>query len=149
MKIAVVTNDGRSISAHFGRARSFLVLTVEEGAVVHRELREKDPCDHSHHGHHGHDHDHDHDHEHQHHATAGQAIDLAPTGVAQGSDDHARKVDVISDCQVVLSRGMGRGMYRNVQRAGLRAVLTDIVLIDDAVQAFLSGQLQEHPELVH
>jgi predicted Fe-Mo cluster-binding NifX family protein len=142
MKIAVVTNDGRSISAHFGRARQYLVLTVENGAVVQRELRDKTPCDHSHHDHdHGHDHDHDHDH--------GQAIDLTLPTVNSADDGHNQKVAVISDCAVVLSRGMGQGMHRNLQRSGIRAVLTDIVLIDEAVEAFLSDRLQERPELVH
>jgi predicted Fe-Mo cluster-binding NifX family protein len=145
MKIAVVTNDGRSISAHFGRARQYLVLTIENGAVVQRELRDKTPCDHSHHGHdHGHGHD-DHDHE-QH---ADQAIDLTLSTADHAGDEHSRKVAVISDCTAVLSRGMGQGMHRNLQRSGIRAVLTDIVPVDEAVQAFLSGQLQERPELVH
>ena len=41
MKIAIVTDDGQSISAHFGRARAYAVLTVRDGAVVERELRPK------------------------------------------------------------------------------------------------------------
>ena len=41
MKIAIVTDDGQSISAHFGRARAYAVLTVRDGVVVERELRPK------------------------------------------------------------------------------------------------------------
>ncbi len=145
MKIAAVTNDGRSISAHFGRATGYLVLTVENGVVVEREMRDKTACNHSHHGHdHGHDHDHDHDH-----STPDQAINLTVPGTAQPVDNHSHATTIIADCDIVLSRGMGRGMHNNLQRVGVRAVLTDIVLIDEAVQAFIAGNLEEHPGLVH
>lgn len=139
MKIAIVTNDSRSISAHFGRARNYLVLTVEQGAVVAREVREK-PA-HSHHDHHD---DHDHD-------APGANIALADTAPDPATIDprHGNAAHLIADCEVVLSRGMGNGMYANLERAGVRPVLTKIVLIDEAVAAFLAGTLEEHPELVH
>lgn len=158
MKIAVVTNDGRSISAHFGRARNYLVVTVENGTIVERELRDKTACDHGHHGH-GHDH-HAHDEHHesghtQHHDTQepGQSITMLLPGTPQPAappvDNHSHAAALISDCAAVLSRGMGRGMYANLQRAGVRPVLTTIVLVDEALTAFIAGSLEEHPELVH
>ncbi len=57
MKIAFPTNDGEKISAHFGRATHFLVVTVENGAETHRELREK-----AHHGASNQPHTHGHNH---------------------------------------------------------------------------------------
>jgi predicted Fe-Mo cluster-binding NifX family protein len=140
MKIAAVTNDGRSISAHFGRARNYLVMTIENQAVVSSEMRDKAACDHSHH--HGHDH-------HDHHAEAPNLTMMDAAPATQGSDSHADAVSLIADCELVFSRGMGRGMHARLQSAGVRAVLTDIVLIEDAVAAYLAGSLQEHPELVH
>ena len=41
MKIAVITDDGATISRHFGRAPYYAVFTVEDGAVVEREMRDK------------------------------------------------------------------------------------------------------------
>ena len=41
MKIAFVTDDERTVSAHFGRALHYVVLTVEGGQVTLRETREK------------------------------------------------------------------------------------------------------------
>ena len=41
MKIAAITDDGVTISQHFGRAPYYLVYTVEDGEIVDRELREK------------------------------------------------------------------------------------------------------------
>jgi hypothetical protein len=41
MKIAAITDDGKTISQHFGRAPYYLVVTVEGGEIVERELRDK------------------------------------------------------------------------------------------------------------
>ena len=41
MKIAVITEDGKTISQQFGRAPYYLVLTIEEGGIIQREMRNK------------------------------------------------------------------------------------------------------------
>ena len=41
MKIALITDDGKTISQHFGRAPYYLVVTIDEGKVIDRETREK------------------------------------------------------------------------------------------------------------
>ena len=41
MKIAAITDDGQTISQHFGRAPYYVVVTVEDGKVVQHEQREK------------------------------------------------------------------------------------------------------------
>lgn len=132
MKIAAVTNDGRTISAHFGRATHYVVVTVEEGKVVAREVREKP-------GHrdfvgegHG-----EHDHEHGH-------------GFGQHSQSrHERMLAAIQDCEVVLARGMGMGMRYNLEQVGKRSILTTVADVDEAVAAYLAGSLTDHPERLH
>ena len=39
MKIAVATADGSTVSQHFGQSKGFLVFTLENGAIVGRELK--------------------------------------------------------------------------------------------------------------
>ena len=52
MKIAIATDDEKTISPHFGRARGFVILTVENGQVTNRETRQRqNSCD-------GHEHEH-------------------------------------------------------------------------------------------
>jgi predicted Fe-Mo cluster-binding NifX family protein len=58
-------------------------------------------------------------------------------------------VGVIRDCQVMIGRGMGRGAYYFLSRNGIRPILTDIQGIDEAVQAYLMGNLPDHPERLH
>ena len=48
MKIAVVSDDGVSISRHFGRAPYYVVLTVEGGEIRGKEIGESPVITHSH-----------------------------------------------------------------------------------------------------
>jgi len=128
MKIAAVSDDGVTISQHFGRAQFYVVITVEEGRITGREIREN--MGHAHFAgehHHGH----------------GHGFDPA------AQSRHARMVAAIADCNVLLARGMGAGAYEYLRQAGIRPIITDIARIDDAVQAYLEGKLEDHPEWLH
>ena len=41
MRIAAVSDDGTTISQHFGRASLYVVVEVEDGEVTHTETRPK------------------------------------------------------------------------------------------------------------
>ena len=135
MKIAAVTEDGVTISQHFGRAPLYVVVAVEDGRIVGRETRPK-PA----HGQggggpnsasvHGHD-------------APGHGFDAA----AQST--HGRMAAPIADCEVLLARGMGAGAYESLKQANIRPVVTDVANIDEAVQAYLAGNLTDHVEKLH
>jgi predicted Fe-Mo cluster-binding NifX family protein len=55
----------------------------------------------------------------------------------------------IEDCDVLLSGGMGWGAFESIKQAGIRTVVTDIVNIEDAVQAYLDGTIVERTDLLH
>lgn len=123
-KMAFVTDDGSTISEHFGRARYFEVLTVENGRITHRERREKG----GHHtftGEHGGGHHHDHDHKHQ------------------------LMMEPILDCSVLIARGMGNGAHQHLTTMGIRPVLTDVRTIEEAAVAYIAGTLAENPGRLH
>lgn len=141
MKIAAVTDDGETISQHFGRARYYKVYVVDDGAITGREMRDKA-------GHHtfaGHDHDHDHDHKHGHGHGQEQGH-----GFGQGAARrHASMIGAIEDCDVLLARGMGRGAYIALEEADIKPIVTDIGAIEEAVQAYLDGEIVDHTERLH
>ncbi len=130
MKIAAVTEDGVTISQHFGRAPYYVVLTIEDGQVVGREQREKVA-----HGRGAEGHVH----------VEGQVHGFD----AASQDTHGRMAAPIADCQVLLARGMGSGAYASLQQAGIRPVVTDVADIDAAVHAYLAGGLMDHVEKLH
>jgi predicted Fe-Mo cluster-binding NifX family protein len=130
MKIAAVTEDGVTISQHFGRAPYYVVLTVEDGQVVGREQREKVA-----HGRGADGHVH----------VEGQAHGFD----AASQDTHGRMAAPIADCQVLLARGMGMGAYDSLKQAGIQPVITDIAAVDEAVAAYVAGTLRSHIERLH
>ncbi|MEX2162522.1 MAG: NifB/NifX family molybdenum-iron cluster-binding protein [Anaerolineales bacterium] len=133
MKIAVITDDGITISRHFGRAQNYQVLTVQDGKIITTELRAKP----------GHTQFRDGDHEHL--EASGQQHGYGPMAEKR----HSRMAEVISDCQVVLCRGMGKGAYDNLQALGIQIIVTDLSSIDKAVSAFLDGSIVDHKERLH
>jgi predicted Fe-Mo cluster-binding NifX family protein len=56
---------------------------------------------------------------------------------------------VISDCQVLLVRGMGAGAYQSMIQAGIRPIVTDLEDADEAVQAVISGTIVDRQERLH
>ena len=130
MKIAAITDDGETISLHFGRARFYKVLTIEEGAIVAEEMRSKLG----------------------HHDFAQEEHDSDPRGHGFGSaaaSRHTRMAAAISDCEVLLCRGMGRGAYISMEEANIRPIVTDIAALTQAVQAYLEGQIVDRTDLLH
>jgi predicted Fe-Mo cluster-binding NifX family protein len=133
MKIAAVTDDGVTISPHFGRARYYEVLTIEDGVITKRERREKG-------GHHTFGKQEEHHHRH-----------------GEGPDEHRgsrhTKHDLmaatITDCDIVLARGMGHGAYEGMREHNIKPIVTDIPSIEDAVRAVVDGTIVDHNELLH
>ena len=131
MKIAFITDDGKSISQHFGRASHYLVVKVAEGQVIDREMREKL-------GHTNYAKDH---HEPNH--TQGSGMDSA------SHKKHQQMSEAISDCDVIICGGMGRGAYQSMQSVGIRPIVTDLTDIDQALQTFIEGNLKDMTEKLH
>ena len=132
MKIAAITEDGKNISQHFGRAPYYLVLTIEEGKITDREMRNKL----------GHGQFQEQAHAAESHG-AGHGMD------AQSHDKHVSMAQTISDCKALLCGGMGMGAYESMRRLNIQPVVTDISDIETAVQAFIDGKLVDHTELLH
>ena len=119
IKIAVPTDDGETISQHFGQANFFKVFTVENNQVSTSEMRPKA----SHlHGDHSQD---------------------------QGVHPGQQMVETIADCQVLISGGMGTPAFNRATSAGLKVYLTEHASIEAAVQAYLDGTLANNPSRMH
>ena len=132
MKIAAITNDGKTISQHFGQAPYYLVLTIEEGKIVNREMRDKM----------GHNHFKEQAHAEEAHG-AGHGMDSA------SHNKHVSMAQAIADCKALLCGGMGMGAYESMRQLNIQPVVTDLSDIDTAVQAFIDGKLIDHTEMLH
>jgi len=139
LKIAFVSDNGRTISQHFGRAPYYVVVTVEDGHPIAWETRPRVVPHTQGHGHHG---DSGH-HDHHHNRAAGHGMGR------HAAERHAAMLEQVGDCQVLIAGGMGMGAYRSMRDAGLQVIVTDRRSIEDAVRAYLEGTLPHRAERVH
>ncbi len=129
MKIAVVTNNGSTVSQHFGRAPYYKIFEIDDNIVNNVYLRERRTGHFAPGGMH-------HNQEHNHETSAGH-------GYGQGAQNrHATMVQELSDCQVLIAGGMGMGAYENFRSAGLEVILTDQMDIQQTIDAYLEGNLE-------
>jgi predicted Fe-Mo cluster-binding NifX family protein len=132
VKIAIATDSGRTVSMHFGRAARYAVLTVEDGVVIERELRDKF----SPHGTPA--------------AEAHEERGTGPHGTGQGSDlRHDQMASAIADCSAVICGGMGYGAYSRMEANGIRPIVTDIRDVDEAAIECAAGRIVDHSERLH
>jgi len=132
MKIAAISEDGTTISQHFGRAPLYVVVTVENGIIKGKEKRDKA-------GHHT--------------FSGGQHPETAP-GEKHGYDAdaqsrHAQMAQSIDDCKVLIAGGMGWGAYDSLKSRGIDTVVTDVASIDEAIKLYLDGKLPNLMERLH
>lgn len=124
MKIAVVTDDHHTISAHFGRATFYEIFLIEHGEVVEQHALPK-----SNHRHANLEEPHEENHQHNH--------------------DHSAMMESILDCDVLITRGMGTGAYNALKLRSIEPIITDIQEIENAVKAYMDGTIIDHPERLH
>ena len=132
MNIAIITDDGNTISQHFGRAAYYLVVTVENGQVTGREMRNK--LGHAHFVNQAH---------HSESSEQGHGMDPA------SHQKHVQMANSIADCEVLLCGGMGRGAYQSMRMQGIKPVVTEIRDIETAVKAYLDGEIVDRVEWLH
>jgi predicted Fe-Mo cluster-binding NifX family protein len=131
MKIAVVSDDGVYISQHFGCAMLYVVSTVENGKVVKKEQRPKV-------GHH-------------------HVLSFEPEKKHQGKHgyddeskyDHELMAKPITDCQVLITGGMGWGAYDSMKSFNMEPIITEVVSIQEAVKLYIDGKLVNRTERLH
>lgn len=128
MKIVVASDDGRTISSHFGRSRGFLIFEIEDNKIQKKEYIPNTITGH------------------------GRTI----TGYGRGMHDsgshnyssHAGIIEAIKDVQIVISCGMGRRLYDDLKNSGKEVYITDTIDPDEAIKLYLDGKLTNIEDLL-
>ncbi len=118
MKVAVASDDGQVISAHFGRSLGFVIAEIENKEIITKQYRKN--------------------------TFTGHARGLA--GEDCNIDRHQPILEALKDCQIVISHGMGRRIYDDLRNEAIDVYITDEVDVDAALNAFIKGELKDHPE---
>ena len=127
MKIAVITDDVKTISAHFEHAQYYLVFAAENGKITGQELRLKANDSHSTDEEHG----------------------IAQSKLHFSTVTHTSMMGTIIDCDVLLARGMDRAAYDGLRIRNIRPIITAIQDVQTAVDAFLAGDIIDHLERLY
>jgi predicted Fe-Mo cluster-binding NifX family protein len=120
MRIAVATNDGISLSEHFGRSAGFIVFEVDDAKIASRETRTNNHTPHAQGLCQGGQHSHQQGHTH----------------------NHAGIVGLLQDCQVVLCGGMGMGAAQALKQMGIQPVVCPSrCSAEEALTMYLNGNV--------
>lgn len=117
MRIAVASQDGESISAHFGRCACFIIFEAKDGTVLRKELRKNTQTSHG----------------------AGNChIPLR----GDQPHSHTAVVQALHDCQATLCYGMGWRMANDLKQNGIQPVIVDRKRSpEEAVALYVQGKL--------
>jgi predicted Fe-Mo cluster-binding NifX family protein len=117
MRVAVASQDGESISEHFGRCAFFIIFDAEDGKVLRKELRKNTHTSHS-----------------QGKCHAG--------GRGDQPHSHATLVQALQDCQAALCYGMGWRAADELKQNGIQPVILDARYSpEEAVAHYVQGKL--------
>ncbi len=130
-RIAVLTDDGKRVSPHLGRARYYLILTLEGWKVIHQEMVERGdllpPAG-----------------RHDHHTPG----DCHGCGAAAAAH-HQRLLQPLAGCEALLAGGMSWTARTALIEAQITPVLTDIRSVNQALFAYLEGSIEDRLERLH
>ena len=124
-KVAIASNDQKSVTSHIGKCRSFVVFGIDGDRIVNREVRENLFTNHRM------------MHEsHQHH------------GEGEGRHSHTHLINGLKDCSYLISRGGGWRVVEDLKQHNIITLFADVELIEDAVNKFIKGELKNNSELI-
>ena len=119
MKVAVATNNEKTVAGHLGRVGGFLIYKIKDGKVVDKEFRENNFTNHGHgHEHHGHNGG---GHNHGHH----------------------RLIEGLGDCKNLIFKSGGWRIIDDLEAHGIHPIITDEKFADEAIDKFIKGELEE------
>ena len=119
MKIAIASDDGINIALHLGRTRGFIIFDVQDENITDQWYREN--------------------------TFTGHARGLS--GHGHEVDRHGPILEALRDCKAVISHGMGRRIYNDLQQAGIDVFITEEINAKNAAELYIKNKLVNRPEL--
>ena len=123
MRIAVATNNKKTVAGHIGRCNGFLIYHIAEKQIKKIEYRENTFTHHRQGGHH-----------------EGQNQDGDGNG---GRHGHRRLMNGIGDCRYLIFQSGGWRIIEDLKANNIIPIVTDERITDDAVTKLIDGKLDE------
>jgi predicted Fe-Mo cluster-binding NifX family protein len=123
MRIAVASDDGVEIAAHTGRCRGFVIFDIAGQTATRVEVRMNGFTAHA-------------------------------RGMCQGDQSHQGSaahqthgplVAALSDCRVLVTRGLGQRLVTDLAARGIEAFVCAVNTVDEAADLYARGRLPRAP----
>jgi predicted Fe-Mo cluster-binding NifX family protein len=124
MRIALATDDFKTITGHVGRCNGFIIYDSDDSGIKKIEDRKNTFTLHAHRG--G-----DHEH-HQGHGHSGHS--------------HQGLVEGLKDCQYLISQGAGRRLVDELKQVGIEMIITVESDPETAIEKLKKNELTDHPD---
>jgi predicted Fe-Mo cluster-binding NifX family protein len=121
-KIAIATDDQIRVTGHLGRCRAFMVYEINDNKIIKKELRENVFT----------------------HHRMGQAHQHHGEG---GGHNHNHLIEGLRDCKYLISSGGGWRVVEDLKQHNITTLFSDVELIEEAVDLFIKGELENDAEL--
>ncbi len=127
MKIAVASDNGKTITGHVGKCDMFIIFDITNKEIRGIEKRKNTFTQHKKEG-----------HEHGHHNE-----DLKHK--QQGVGKHLGIIEGLKDCNYLFCCSGGQGLMSDLNENGIQTIFTDELDAEDAVKLFLEDKLKSDP----
>lgn len=127
MKIAVPSNDGVNISAHFGRSKGFIIFETGGNQINSQSYIENTVTGHAM-GHHN-----ENEHHHEDHGSH--------------THSHTGILGALAGCETVIAGGMGQRLYTDLLAAHKKVFVTKEENAQQAVLLYLNNGLDNNPDV--
>jgi predicted Fe-Mo cluster-binding NifX family protein len=117
MKLAVATDDFKTVTGHIGRCNGFLIYEIDDKKIIAKEEKENTFTLHKIGEHHHGQHDHNHSH------------------------GHARLVDALKGCSHLICSAAGWRVVEDLKQNNIEVIFTDEESAEYAALKFAEGTL--------
>lgn len=122
VRIAIPSDDGKSISPHFGRCHYFVIYEIEGDKVSNREVRENLCCPHR--------------------------ANMCPKTVPVQTREFKQRIrneaiSEICNCHIIIGRYLNQRVIDNLNNNDIKVILVDEKDADVAIEKYLLGTLVE------
>ena len=130
MRIAVASDDGINVTGHVGKCKGFLIIDVENGEILKKEIRKNSFTDHALSKTEGNNHGYNH-------------------GGGHGNNDgHKRLAEGLIDCKYLISHGMGWKLVEDIKSFGIEPLVTTESNVEIAAITLEQGKLKMVDNLI-
>lgn len=135
MKVAVASDDKKTVCGHVGRCNGFQVYEVEDGVIITQEYLTNSFTNH-----HNKEHNHgsEEGHHHHHHGRG--------HGHGHGGG-HGRLAAALEGCEYLVSAGMGDALQQDLIKHDIKPLITNETDVEEAAIKLSKGLLKHNPDL--